>query len=166
MITLRAINKKDVEQFRLWRNNHYKNFRQYKLISEVEQIKWFNTTDDIMFAICEDDKLIGCAGLCYIDMKNRNADLSIYLGETYIDNRALDAIKLIFDYGFFELGLERIYNDLFAYDIKKHNVLIASGMEVEGIARNKYYRDGKFHNAKLYSILRSDYEVEDDFRNR
>ena len=158
MISLRGLKKDDIEQLRIWRNDLYKHFRQYKPISETEQIRWYNETKDIMFAVCDNGKLIGCAGLCYIDLKNRSADLSIYIGKTYIDDRAEIAIKLLFDYGFKELGLERIYNDLFEYDILKHDMLLSCGMKVEGVARNKYYRDGQFYNAKLYSILRSEYD--------
>ena len=161
MIRLRALEQADIEQLRLWRNDLYKNFRQYKPISDIEQVEWFKNVKDILFAICEDDRLIGCGGLCYIDLKNRNADLSIYIGETYIDNRALLAMKLIFNYGFNELGLERIYNDLFEYDDLKHYALLEAGMKYEGIARNKYYRGGIFHNARLYSILRSEYDTWD-----
>lgn len=157
MINIRAIEKYDIEQLRLWRNDLYRYFRQYKPISTVEQIKWYNTTKDIMFAIVDDEKLIGCCGLCYIDFKNRNADLSIYIGDVYIDNRAIEALSLLFDYGFRELGLERIYNDIFFNDLKKKDLLEYIGMKQEGIVRNKYYRYDKFHDALLFGILKEEW---------
>jgi RimJ/RimL family protein N-acetyltransferase len=157
LIRLQAIEKDDIEQLRLWRNSLYKWFRQFYPISTSQQITWYNTTKDIMFSIVENDKLIGACGLCYIDLKNKNADLSIYIGETYIDNRAYDAIRLLFEYGFNELGLQKIYNDIFENDMQKKELLKKVGMKQEGIARNKYYRNGKFNNALLFSILKEEW---------
>lgn len=161
MIKLDAIKYENLETLRIWRNNWQKYFRQYRPLTIADQQIWFNDNSDgfIMFGIYDDNKLIGICGLTYIDLKNRNADLSIYIGDTYVDDRALEALKLLFEYSFNELGLERIYNDLFSYDEKKKEILLKSGMKIEGKNRNRYFRNGKFYDSILFSILKEEFNI-------
>jgi RimJ/RimL family protein N-acetyltransferase len=181
VIKLDVIKKKDLEIIRQWRNSHKRFFRQYRDLTSADQTKWFNNNFDgsIMFGIYEKQYdinenmdinaemrsefnnkkygLIGVCGLCYIDHLNKRCDLSIYIGETYIDKRALKALKLLFKYAFNQLGMETIFNDLFEYDERKKDILLKSGMKEEGRLRHRYYRDGKYHDAILFSILKDDW---------
>lgn len=174
MIILKAIERKDLETIRQWRNTWKSYFRQYKELTEADQEKWFNSDfrgTDIMFGIYENnennklikmitddiDYLIGVCGLTYIDWKNRNADLSLYIGETYVDERALEALNLLFNYGFNELGLERIYNDLLIFDLKKRDILETAGMKIEGEMKNRYFKQGTYYNAVMLGITKEDW---------
>ena len=78
-----------------------------------------------MFSIIESkiNKLIGACGLCYIDLINKNADFSIYIGKNnlYIDDKyAIDSANLLLEYGFTVLNLHRIWAEIYNFDkIKK-----------------------------------------------
>ena len=81
-----------------------------------------------MFSIIEleSDRLLGACGLCYIDWINKNADFSIYIGadNLYIDdNFAPDAGSIMARYGFEELGLHRLWAEIYDYDDLKKNLL-------------------------------------------
>ena len=157
MVELRGIESRDIEELRKQRNNLYHYFRQFKPISEIEQDEWFENNNDIMFAIEIDEELSGCCGLTYIDMKNRKADLSLYMFDNYINSDTDEALVKILDYGFNELGLNKIYTDIFEYDEKKSRLFENYGFKKDGVLRKHYYRDGKFWDAIVYSMLGEDY---------
>ena len=149
-----------------WRNraDFRKFFREYREISSDMQNSWYEKkvledSKTIMFAIrsVESDELLGCCGLCYINWVHRNADLSLYIGKdyVYIDDQgyAKESCRLLFDYGFLELGLEKIWSELYEFDEKKLMLYQNLGMQIDGVLRNQYYYDGKWWDSKLLSIL-------------
>lgn len=171
-IYLRAVEEKDLEQLMIWRNieDFKKHFREYRELNIEMQKKWFvekvvNDKSTEMFAIirAEDDKLLGCAGLCYINWVHRHADLSLYIGweESYIDNEgyASEACMLLFDFGFNQLGLNKIWTEIYEFDNRKKSFYDSIGMKVDGILRENYYYDGKWWNSYILSILKGEYSI-------
>ena len=84
--------------FRDWRNtvDFRKHFREVRELSLVDQEKWFESLQsskhiNFMFAIVEleTNKVIGAAGLLYIDWVNRSADFSFYIGQ---ENKYIDRV--------------------------------------------------------------------------
>ena len=87
-VYLSAIEENELEQLRKWRNlpEYRKHFREYRDISASMQRKWFenvvnNDNSTIMFSIhdIENDELLGCCGLCYINWIHRYSDLSLFI---------------------------------------------------------------------------------------
>lgn len=170
-VYLASIEKEDLEKLMKWRNlPHYrKNFREYREINFEMQENWYNTKvlndqSTIMFSIrsAEDDTLIGCCGLCYINWINRNADLSLYIGwnESYIDDQgfAKESCKLLFNYGFNELGLNKIWTEIYEFDKKKYELYHELGFNNDGILRQQCYCDGKWWNSYIMSLLKSEFK--------
>lgn len=171
-ITLRAVEKKDLEDFRSWRNlpNFKKNFREYRELNDDMQLNWYNkfVVDDkntIMFAI-EDKitkKLVGCCGLCYINWLNRYADLSLYIGkdEIYIDEDGLadEACKLLFRYAFGEIGLNKVWTEIYEFDESKHKLLKRLDFHQDGILRQNYYYDNRWWDSHIFSLLSKEFYV-------
>lgn len=169
-VYLCAIEREDLNTLRIWRNNEEfkKHFREYRQINSDMQEKWFenkvlNDISTIMFSIkrVSDDKLLGCCGLCYINWVNRNADLSLYIGHdgAYIDENgyALESCKLLFEYGFNQLGLNKIWTEIYEFDDKKKDLYEKLGLKVDGILRENYFYEGKWWNSMILSILRKDF---------
>ncbi|MCB5288480.1 MAG: GNAT family N-acetyltransferase [Candidatus Cloacimonetes bacterium] len=165
-VYLEAIEKKDLPKLMEWRNREdfRKYFREYKDINTEMQNKWFETSvlndnSTIMFSIksVDSNKLLGCCGLCYINWIHRNADLSIYIGweNAYIDEEgfAEESCKLLQDYGFNQLGLHRIWTEIYEFDEKKKKLYEKLNFHVDGILRDNYYYDGKWWNSYMFSIL-------------
>lgn len=170
-IYLDTIEQEDLEQLRIWRNNpeYRKYFREYQEISRDMQKNWYQTKvikDDktLMFAIreIESNELVGCCGLCYINWVNKNADVSIYIGKNkvYIDNEGMaeESCKLMFEYGFEELGLEKVWTELYEFDTRKINLFKKMGFQQDGELRNNYFHAGKWWNSYILSLLREEWE--------
>lgn len=169
-VYLTAVEKGDLEQLKNWRNNTYfrKHFREYKEINDVMQENWFqnkvlNDNSTIMFSIRKEgtDELLGCCGLCYINWVHRNADLSLYIGwnNEYIDKAgyAEESCNLLFNYGFNELGLNKIWTEIYEFDEKKKALYEKLGFDLDGVLRENYFYDGKWWNSYIFSLLSKDF---------
>lgn len=165
-VYLEAIEKGDLPKLMEWRNREdfRKYFREYKDINTEMQTKWFETSvlndnSTIMFSIksIDSNELLGCCGLCYINWIHRNADLSIYIGweNVYIDEEgfAEESCKLLLDYGFNQLGLHKIWTEIYEFDEKKIKLYEKLNFHVDGILRENYYYGGKWWNSYILSIL-------------
>ena len=114
-----------------------------------------------MFAIIKLDsnELMGASGLCYIDWINRSADFSIYLGyqDMYIDEKyAIEAAYLMRDYGFDVLNLHRLWAEIYSIDLLKKNFFKTLGFTLDGVFRETYWYEKKWHDSLFYSLLSSD----------
>ena len=170
-IGLRAIEKNDLNYLRDWRNNpdFRKYFREWKEISEIEQYNWFdyvtkNKTESIMFSIIDlkEKQLIGCCGFTYLNWTIRSAELSIYIGfnDLYIDKvLALDACKVLFNYGFFELNFNKIWAEIYEFDDKKIDLFDSLSMKLDGKLRQNCFYNGTFYDSLCYSILYDEWKV-------
>jgi len=169
-VYLEAIEEKDLEQLRYWRNlpKYRKYFREYREISQAMQERWFrdvvngsNTT--IMFAIrmLDNNELAGCCGLCYINWVHRHSDLSLYIGKdtAYIDNEGIaeESCKLLFKYAFGELGLNKIWTEIYEFDEKKYNLYNLLGFCKDGFLRKQYFYEGKWWGSYIFSLLFDEY---------
>jgi RimJ/RimL family protein N-acetyltransferase len=168
-IYLTAIEKEDLIQLKAWRNNSdfRKNFREYLEINNEMQLSWFEKTvnndkNTIMFSIrdIQNDELIGCCGLCYINWIHRYADLSFYIGKNnlYVDDKyAPDAVNQLLDYGFNKLGLNKIWTEIYQFDCKKIDFLKKTHFNEDGCLRENYFYDGKWWDSIVFSLLKNEF---------
>lgn len=169
-VYLDTIEPNDLEALRKWRNlpEYRKYFREYQEINSDMQKRWYeskvvNDNTTLMFAIRDNEtnELLGCCGLCYINWVHRNSDLSLYIGkdEVYIDTEGIaeEACKLLFDYGFKELGLRKIWTEIYEFDSKKYELYHKFGFHDDGMLRSQYFYDGKWWNSYLMSLLNEEY---------
>lgn len=164
-VGLRAIEKEDLPQLREWRNNPdlRKFFREIAEISKTNQEAWFESINSKnsphkMFAIIKLDtnELMGACGLCYIDWINRSADFSIYLGynNLYIDDvYAIEAAKIMRNYGFDILNLHRLWAEIYTLDAQKKAFFNTLGFKLDGELRETYWYDKQWYNSLFYSLL-------------
>lgn len=169
-IYLTTIEEDNLEQLRYWRNlpSYRKFFREYREISKTMQRKWFETkvNDDnttIMFAIHDNstNELLGCCGLCYINWIHRYADLSLYIGknEVYIDDEGIaeESCNLLFHYAFEEIGLNKIWTELYEFDEKKYRLYQKLNFQKDGFLRKQYFYNGTWWGSNLLSLLKEDF---------
>jgi len=168
-VTLRALEKEDLEILKEWRNSQHvrKSTREYKLLNMINQKNWFesihqsNPPREIMFGILNKrKKLIGVTGLTYIDWKNRNSEISIYLSTKnwQTKSEAKEVINLILEYGFEELNLHRLYVEIFS--LMEENIKLFSKLKFikEGELREKIWRQNRWWNTIIFSKLASEYK--------
>ncbi|MED5018431.1 GNAT family protein [Paenibacillus chibensis] len=164
-VGLRAIEKEDLNRLQSWRNQpeFRRFFREYRELNSSNQAEWFEKTvlkdrNTVMFAIEElaTRDLIGACGLCYIDWINRNADFSIYIGKDnlYIDEiYADDAAKIMISYGFDELGLHRLWSEIYEFDELKQMLFNRIGFQLDGRHRHTHWSEGKWSDSLFYSLI-------------
>jgi len=179
-VSLYAVEKEDLKQFRDWRNNPYfrKHFREYKELSMRHQEIWFDETirqqelwfeekvvkdpTTLMFSIKRnhDGELLGCCGFVYINWIHRHADLSLYIGwkNSYIDQEgyAEESSQLLLKYGFNELGLNKVWTEIYEFDKQKKELYDKLGFHQDGLLRQNYWYDGKWWASRILSILKSE----------
>ena len=171
-IKLARVERKDLKQLMNWRNNPElrKHFREYRELNMSEQKKWYEEKvlrdpSTMMFSIrrLKDNKLIGCCGLAYISWAYRHADMSLYIGwkDAYIDTKgyAEESCRLLLDYGFKELCLNKVWTEIYIFDKKKKKLYDKFGFHVDGILRENYFYNGKFWNSYILSILSSEWQT-------
>lgn len=162
-VSLGELRSSNLELYRQARNNPaiYKWCRQYSLISERDQARWFEAQNDDpkchMFEVLSGD-VVGVCGLTDIDLINRRAEFSLYIMPKYHGKGySKPALQTLFTWGFKSLGLETIWGETFQGN-HAAEIFKAMGMIFEGTRRNFYYKDGQFINADLFSILRSEWK--------
>lgn len=166
-ISLRRVAEKDLEIIRDWRNlEEIRPFNsQFTLLNIKQQKKWFHeinqpNTKRIMFVIMYKNTPVGICGLIHRDIKNKNADVAIIIGETKMQNKSLgtETLKMLIEYGFTKLGLHRIGAEIFEYNIRSLRLFKRLNFKHEATLRKALWRDGKWWNSYVYSILRTDYQ--------
>lgn len=161
---LRAIEENDLAQLLEWRNKpeFRRFFREYRELSMAHQRKWYensvlNDPSVKMFAIENNDgDLIGACGLCYIDFINKSADFSIYIGynDLYIDDLyADDAGRCLINYGFQELGLHRVWAEIYDIDEAKQKLFKRLGFSLDGRHRETHWTEGQWCDSLFYGLL-------------
>ena len=165
---LRAIEVADLAQLLAWRNQPQlrRYFREFRELNSTQQRDWFDAkvngdAGTRMFAIVEahSGRLLGACGLCYIDSVNRTADFSLYIGadDRYIDDcLAPDAAVTLIRYGFDELGLNRLWSEIYAFDAPKAAFFKSLGFTLDGRHRQTHWAEGAWHDSLYYSLLASD----------
>ena len=168
-IGIRAIEKSDLSVIQQWRNDESlrRYFREYRDFSMTQKENWYNSmiADNRfeMFIIEDLDsrKPIGVTGLTYIDWVNRHADVHFYIGKDSLwidDDYSPTAIRLILDYGFNTLNLNKLWAEIYEIDNKKLNFFKSLGFKIDASLREHYFHKGKYYTSHILSLLRNEYE--------
>jgi RimJ/RimL family protein N-acetyltransferase len=116
-----------------------------------------NDKDDVGFAIeTLDDKpvLVGNLGLWGARPKDRCATIGIALGREHVGKGyGSDAMRIIVDYGFREMGLHRIQLIVAPYNVAGIRAYAKAGFVEEGRRREIVLHDGRWYDEVLMSIL-------------
>lgn len=164
-VFLGTLEQDDLSDARAWRNNPaiWSWCRQNSLISKANHEKWFdkiNSDSSIkMFAIRESEQggYVGVCGFTSIDMLCRRAEFSLYISPKYHRNGYAKAtLKTLFQHGFMDWGFNSIWGETFEGN-PALELFLKIGMKVEGIRRQFYFKKGKFIDAHLVSVLRSEW---------
>ncbi len=105
------------------------------------------------------DNAIGITSLVEIDLKNRNAECIIDIGEKEFWGKGYgrEALLLLLEYAFLELNLHRISLKVFAFNERAVGLYSRIGFKREGISRQALYRNGKWHDIVHMGILKQEY---------
>ena len=166
---IRAIEIEDLAIIQKYRNDETlrQYFREYREFSLTQIKDWyFNMIKDIRFEMfvvidLDLDEVVGVTGITYIDWPNKHADVHFYIGKNseWIDEKySGTAIKLILDYGFKTLNLNKLWAEIYEIDIKKLSFFEKKGFKIDATLREHYFHNGKYYSSHILSLLRKEYE--------
>jgi RimJ/RimL family protein N-acetyltransferase len=170
-VYLRAFEPDDHQKIHKWRQDN----EVYRLttgnrvfVSAERDRQWVldkaqHNETELYLAICltSDDTLIGYVSLSRIDYRNRRAEWSgILIGEDEHRGHgyATDAVFLMLEYAFHELGMHRVSGLWLAENTVSIFLGKMSGFRQEGVLRNYVYKNGKHHDVVIMSMLRAEFE--------
>lgn len=146
-----------------------------RIISKEIEKNWVlsKTTDnisDIYLAIClkENDQMIGWYSINNIDYKNRSCHLGgVVIGDkAYRDGVAyLEAGSLATDYVFNQLNMHKATGGCLYNHVLSRSSMECGGWHFDGVERDAFFKDGKYHTICRYSILEDEYRKLIPFAN-
>ncbi|WP_161494483.1 GNAT family N-acetyltransferase [Marinobacter salexigens] len=115
---------------------------------------------DFAFTRNEDTAVIGFGGFININAKARKAELYIFVGDKNCWGKGFgrDGYKLLVNYGFAQLGFERIYLYQLAENERAVKATSALGWTTEGFLRKDIWSHGELKDQYVLSILREEWE--------
>jgi [ribosomal protein S5]-alanine N-acetyltransferase len=169
-IRLRALELDDFKNTLLWRNDETTADLlggQKRYVSSETEKRWIEQAikdhEDgkiLRFAITinEVHTIVGMITISEIDYVNRSCSYSNILQDDLRGKGiALPARIKVFRYVYDELGMNRIEGRILESNTDSRKFAEKFGMKLEGILRDKIYKNGKFQNLLIYSILREEF---------
>lgn len=130
-----------------------------KTVKYIESI--ISSKIEIVFAIRwkKNDAHIGNVSVQNINWINRSGEIAILIGNKKYWNKGVgsEAYKLIINYGFNTLNLNRMSSGQTISNDGMNKVCEKNGMVKEGLLREVLFKNGKYVDAAIYSILYKDY---------
>lgn len=170
-IVLREYRKEDLSYMRQWCNDpeivdnlsdaflypHTVNSTEQYLDSILE-----GTTEQKGFVIAlkNTEEYIGQIDLFKIDWKNRSTELGIVIGmkEHLGKGYGTEAIKVLQDFVFNSLNLNRLQLEVYDYNERAYKCYMKCGFKEEGRLRERYFKKGRYSDTIYMSILKREYE--------
>ena len=87
------------------------------------------------------------------------ADVALIIGELQFQGKGLgkQILKKLLEIGFKKFELNRIGAEIIDYNRKSEIVFKKLNFQLEGKFREAIWRNGKWHDIKIYSILREEF---------
>lgn len=170
-IYLRALEPDDFLISYKWRNDHelIKGYSSIpRFVSSETERKWVLKSIEehevgkkIQLAVCtiSEEELIGYVSLTQIDRQNRDCVVGLMIGDRNYLKKGLaaEARFLLFKYAFMELDMNRVSSRIHSYNVAAIKSAETFGYQKEGILRKAIYRNGRFHDVYLYSMLKEEF---------
>jgi ribosomal-protein-alanine N-acetyltransferase len=170
-VYLRAFEPEDYKKIREWRRDDelfmLTTGNRYFISSERDR-QWvldksLQNQTDIHLAVCliKDDLFVGYVSLSDIDYRNRRAEWSgIVIGDKEYRGQgcATEAVYLLLEYAFYELGMHRVWGSWLAANAVSLFLGKMMGFRHEGVLRDHLYKNGKHHDIIVMSMLRPEFD--------
>ena len=168
MLKLREIEEADIQIINTWRNDPILISQlgaPYRYINLNVDKNWFisymnNRTTQVRCAIVDEKNIIlGLISLVSIDYISRSAELHIMIGNKENQSKGIGtyAVNEMLHHAFFNLNLHRIELTVMENNEKAHRLYEKCGFLKEGTKRKSKYKNGRYYDMDIYSILKEDY---------
>lgn len=166
-VTLRPLAREDLALIRQWCNDPELRGLTGSVtpVGEPDDDKFFakvyNSEDRVWFSVwsLEDNKMIGEAGLLRMFPTWRTTDMTIIIGdkEAWGKGYGPEIAELLLDYAFGYLNFHRVSIGVVGFNTRALKFWEKAGFRQEGIQRDGYYYNHRYHDFIMMSILEEDY---------
>jgi len=105
-------------------------------------------------------ELVGTINLFNMSRKNKNAEIGFWLAKEYWNKGLSDqALKLMLNFGFNKLKLERIQWRVLDKNIPAQKLLERTGFKLEGKLRQKTFLNNQWFDDFIYGLLASEHII-------
>ncbi len=166
-IYLRAIEAADAELLTSYINDQdvIRTLNRFRPANQGQQEDFIRTANEdkscIFLGIVtkEEDHLIGTLGLHGMEYKDRCGTFGIYIGDKDQWGKGYggEATRMILDYGFGTLNLNRIELTVYENNERGIRAYERAGFKIEGRFRKKKYREGRHLDMILMGILKEEW---------
>ncbi len=170
-IKLSSIKESDIDAIVEWFDD-YEFLTYFDMLPAIPQIKeqvnetleYFTKPQNrIIFAIrhIASKKIIGITGLDDIQWNNGTATLFIGIGDKEHTGKGYgkEALKMLINFGFYELNLHRLQLSVIAYNERAIGLYEGIGFVKEGAYREFINRGGRRVDLNLYGLLKREWEL-------
>jgi RimJ/RimL family protein N-acetyltransferase len=171
-IRLRGVERNDLPKFYEWLNDPEvtQGLSLYLPLSMTDEEKWFEKIagmeqmeKPLAIEIKDGDgwRLIGNTGLFNMEQTNLSAEFGIFIGDRSVWNKGYgtEVTELILQHGFGTLNLHRIYLRVYSTNPRAKRAYEKAGYLLEGTLREAVYRNGRYADIHLMSVLRSEWDA-------
>ena len=120
-----------------------------------------NRDDEVLWAIADKktDRCIGHVGLYKIDSRLRKGEFAIIVGDTRSQGKGIgrSATVAMLEWGFGQLNLHKISLSVLASNKRAIRLYETLGFRREGVLRDEQFRDRKYVDVVLMSLLDSEW---------
>lgn len=168
MLRLRELYVDDLMIINCWRNNP--NLisslgAPFRYINYDVDKCWYdsymnNRRTTVRCAIVDEtDKILGLVSLVAIDHLNQSAEFHIMIGDTENQNKGIGtfAVKEMLNHAFNNLNLQRVELTVLENNERARHLYEKNGFKYEGRKRKANYKNGKFVDMLMYSILKDEF---------
>ncbi len=116
----------------------------------------------------EDGTLLGIAYISQISPHNRHCTLGLTIGERERWGKLYgrESLEVLLEYCFDTLGLHRVSSETFEYNAAWQKLVVEAGFRKDGSERDYLYRDDRFWDKEVYSLLETEYRLREDSYSR
>lgn len=134
-------------------------------VSEVATKKWLHKVSaldnrkDFIVCLKTNNVPIGYGGLLNIDRRNSKAESYMAIGnkEYWGKGYAKEIRKIILEYAFIELGLNRIYSYVWSENVKMISLNKKIGFQIEGTLKQDVFSHGEYRDRVIMGITSNKY---------
>lgn len=172
MYKLRELKKEDILQINQWRNNPELILglgAPFRFINPDVDFDWYDSymrnRDKAVRCVIIDDSddthVLGLVCLVGIDMIQRKASFSLMIGDKQNQGKGIGtfATREILKHAFYNLNLHRVELDALETNQAAIGLYKKIGFVQEGIKREASYKNGKYVNLIMMSILKEEFKV-------
>ncbi len=169
-IVLRPLRFGDENLFFKWRNDlEYigltKSFRLPKHEGNekdwLESVMKDRSNKSVIFIIetLADSSAVGFVQLNQIDWISKNCTFGIAIPGKDFQGKGFgkEGMKLLFDYAFDQLNLNKISLEVTAFNANSIHLYEKIGFEKEGVLRQHYFWNGEYHDVLIYGLFKENF---------